>query len=267
VYCIVANNNDIILEVYESAIDCNIFVSLAVEIDITRIYMNCIIVDDDDASRKVITHLANQIDFLTVVTTCANPIEAMKVLQKEDVDLMFLDIEMPEMSGMDMLKTMEQRPQVILTTSHKEYALDAYDLNVVDYLVKPVELPRFIKAVNKAKEHAGSEDQVSTAYDYFFIKKDSVLTKVPIKDILWIEALGDYITIHTKDQRFVLHTTLKSVESKLPSDKFIRVHRSYIVQIDNVKLVEDTTIFINDVSIPVGALYKEHFMKRLNPLQ
>jgi DNA-binding LytR/AlgR family response regulator len=229
--------------------------------------MNCIIVDDDVASQKVIAQLAKQIDFLRVVTTCANPVEAMKVLQKEDIDLMFLDIEMPEMSGMDMLKALEKRPRVILTTSHTEYALDAYDMNVIDYLVKPVELPRFIKAVNKAKEYGNSEDAVSTAYDYFFIKKDSVLTKVPIKDILWIEALGDYITIHTKDQRFILHTTLKSVESKLPSDKFIRVHRSYIVQIDNVKLVEDTTIYINDAAIPVGALYKESFIKRLNPLQ
>ena len=226
--------------------------------------MNCIIVDDDDASRKIITQLAGQVDFLNIVTTCVNPVEAMRVLQKEAIDLMFLDIEMPEMSGMDMLKTLEHRPQVILTTSHKEYALDAYDLNVIDYLVKPVQLPRFLKAVNKAKEYIGSEDQVSAAYDYFFIKKDSVLTKVPVKDILWIEALGDYITVHTRDQRYILHTTLKSVESKLPADKFIR---SYIVQMDNVKVVEDTTIYINDVSIPVGALYKENFIKRLNPLQ
>jgi DNA-binding LytR/AlgR family response regulator len=229
--------------------------------------MNCIIVDDDDASRKVLSHLIKQTDFLNEVAACPNPVEAMKVLQKQEIDLVFLDIEMPEMTGMDMLKTLENRPGVILTTSHKEYALDAFNLNVIDYLVKPVELPRFIKAVNKAKDLISVKDQVSANREYFFIKKDSVLTKVPVKDILWIEALGDYITVHTKEQRFILHATLKSIENKLPADKFIRVHRSYIVQMDNVKLVEDTTIYINDVSIPVGAMYKENFIKHLNPLQ
>jgi DNA-binding LytR/AlgR family response regulator len=229
--------------------------------------MNCIIVDDDDASRSALVQMVKQVDYLTVVKTCSNPLEAMNALKKEDVDILFLDIEMPEMTGMDMLKALDNRPQVILTTSHKEYALDAYDLNVIDYLIKPVTLPRFLKAMAKVKDASGSEDQVSAGQDYFFIKKDSVLTKVPIKDILWIEALGDYITIHTKDQRFILHATLKSLEGKLPPNKFVRVHRSYIVQVDNVKKVEDTTIFINEVSIPVGALYKDNFIKRLNTLQ
>lgn len=228
--------------------------------------MNCIIVDDDDASRSALVQLAKQIDNLVIVKSCSTSIEAMNALKKEPVDLLFLDIEMPEMNGMELLKALDNRPQVIFTTSHKEYAVDAFEMNVVDYLVKPVTLPRFLKAVAKAKDSNEVKDQVSTGQDYFFIKKDSVLTKVPIKDILWIEALGDYITVHTKDQRFVLHATLKSVESKLPKDKFIRVHRSYIVQIDNVKKVEDTTVYINDMSIPVGALYKDNFIKHLNPL-
>jgi DNA-binding LytR/AlgR family response regulator len=229
--------------------------------------MNCIIVDDDDASRTALLQMTKQVDYLNVVKTCSNPLEAMAALKKEDVDVIFLDIEMPEMTGMDMLKALDNRPQVILTTSHKEYALDAFDLNVVDYLIKPVTLPRFLKAMAKVKDASGSDDQVTAGQDYFFIKKDSVLNKVPVKDILWIEALGDYITIHTKDQRFILHATLKSLEGKLPANKFVRVHRSYIVQVDNVKKVEDTTIFINEVSIPVGALYKENFIKRLNTLQ
>ena len=228
--------------------------------------MNCIIVDDDDASRSALAQLAKQVDNLVVVRSCSTSVEAMNVLKKESVDLLFLDIEMPEMSGMELLKALDDRPQVIFTTSHKEYAIDAFEMNVVDYLVKPVTLPRFLKAVAKAKDNE-TKDQVSTGQEYFFIKKDSVLNKVPIKDILWIEALGDYITVHTKDQRFVLHATLKSVESKLPADKFVRVHRSFIIQIDNVKKVEDTTIYINDTSIPVGALYKDNFIKRLNPLQ
>jgi DNA-binding LytR/AlgR family response regulator len=229
--------------------------------------MNCIIVDDDDASRNLLMQIAKQVDYLTIIQACSNPLEAINTLSKEDVDVLFLDIEMPEMSGMEMLKALDSRPHVILTTSHKEYALDAYELNVIDYLIKPVTLPRLLKALAKVKGLTNSKDYTSAGRDYFFVKKDSVLTKLPIKDILWIEALGDYVTIHMKDRNFILHATLKAIEGKLPSNKFVRVHRSYIVQIDNIKTVEDTTIFINEMSIPIGAIYKENFIKRLNPLQ
>ncbi|MGP8215513.1 MAG: LytR/AlgR family response regulator transcription factor [Bacteroidia bacterium] len=229
--------------------------------------MNCIIVDDDDASRNVLEQMAKQVDYITIIKTCSTPLDAMSALKKEDVDVLFLDIEMPGMSGLDMIKALDKRPQIILTTTHKEYALDAFEFNVLDYLVKPVTLPRFLKAVAKAKDTSGHGDQISAGADFFFIKKDSVLNKVPVKDILWIEALGDYITINTKDQRFILHSSLKSLEDKLHKSKFVRVHRSYIVQIDNVRKVEDTTIFINDVPIPIGALYKENFIKRINTLQ
>lgn len=229
--------------------------------------MNCIIVDDDDASRSLLMQIAKQVDYLTIVQTCSNPLEAMNILSREDVDVIFLDIEMPEMSGMEMLKALDNRPHVILTTSHAEYALDAYELNVIDYLVKPVSLPRLLKALEKVKSISNSKDHISAGRDYFFIKKDSVLTKLPIKDILWIEALGDYVTIHLKEQKFILHATLKAIEGKLPANKFVRVHRSYIVQIDNIKTVEDTTIFINEISIPIGSIYKENFIKRLNLLQ
>jgi DNA-binding LytR/AlgR family response regulator len=229
--------------------------------------MNCIIVDDDDASISVFKQIAKQIDYLNIIQSCSSPLSAISVLNKEDIDVLFLDIEMPEMNGLEMLKALDKRPQVILTTSHTEYALDAFELNVVDYLIKPVTLPRLLKALSKVKKMSNSKDKVNAEQDYFFIKKDSALTKLPIKDILWIEALGDYITIHTKDNRYVLHVTLKSVEGKLPANKFVRVHRSYIVHIDNIKTVEDTTIFINEVPIPIGALYKENFIKQLNPLQ
>jgi len=228
--------------------------------------MNCIIVDDDEACRKALAHLAGQVEDLTVVATCASPVEAVNILRKENVDLLFLDIEMPEMSGLELLKALDIRPHVIFTTSHKEYALDAFELDVIDYLIKPVTLPRFLKAIAKVRDTSDAKDLVNTTQEYFFIKKDSVLNKVVVEDILWIEALGDYITVHTKNQRFIIHATLKSVEAKLPANKFVRVHRSFIIQIDNVKKVEDTTIYVNDTAIPVGALYKENFIKRLNPL-
>ena len=228
--------------------------------------MNCIVVDDDEASRKVLIQLLKQVDYINLVKECGDAVEAMNIIQQDNIDLMFLDIEMPKMSGMDMLKSLTVKPKVVLTTSHTEYALDAFEMNVVDYLVKPVSLKRFMQAMEKIKG-LGGEKEISYSQEYFFIKKDSVLTKVPVKDILWIEALGDYITIHTAKDRYIIHSTLKAIEVKLPTDKFVRVHRSYIVQLDNVKVVEDTTIYINDVSIPIGALYKENFIKRLHTLQ
>ncbi len=215
----------------------------------------------------VLKQLVQQVSYLDLVAVCTKPSEAVNLLKKEQVDLAFLDIEMPEMTGMELLGSIAM-PPTILTTTHKEYALNAFEHNVIDYLVKPVTLPRFIKAVEKAKamqDKQGIQDGV-VERDYFFIKKDSVHTKVPTKDILWVEALGDYITIHTINGKYILHLTLKSIESKLPPDKFIRVHRSYIVNIDNVGMVEDTTIFINNTSIPVGALYKDNFIRVLNLL-
>jgi DNA-binding LytR/AlgR family response regulator len=228
--------------------------------------MKCLIIDDDDASRNVLTHLVGQIEYLQLAGVFNNPKEALKTLQKENIDLVFLDIEMPEMSGIDLLKSMPM-PPTILTTTHKEYALDAFEFNIVDYLVKPITLPRFIKAVEKAKTNFSKNSTAEMVdKDYFFIKKDSVLTKVPIKQILWIEALGDYLTVNTVDKKYIVHSTLKAIEGKLPPDKFVRVHRSYIINIDNVSSIEDTTIYINNTAIPVGAIYRENFIRVLNLL-
>jgi len=229
--------------------------------------MKCLIIDDDEASRTLLMHLIKQVDYLQLAGVCNSPAEGLKALQKETIDLVFLDIEMPEMSGIDMLKNIDM-PPAILTTTHAEYALDAFEYNIVDYLVKPITLPRFIKAVEKARGLHSKNSPVSEIVDknYFFIRKDSVLTKVPIKEILWIEALGDYLTVNTINKKYILHSTLKAIEGKIPQDKFIRVHRSFIINIDNVTSVEDTTIYINNTAIPVGAMYKENFIKVLNLL-
>src|SRR5688572_156899 len=231
--------------------------------------MNCIIVDDEEMSRNAMKHLVEQIGYLQLVKVCHDSSEAIETLKKNKIDLVFLDIEMPGMSGIELIQSLETRPLIILTTSHKEYALDAFEYNVVDYLVKPVNEPRFKKAVEKAQEFFDSSQDVKITpaeKEYFFIKHNSVLTKVLLKDILWIEALGDYITINTVNKKYVLHLTLKAIEGKLPPDKFVRVHRSYIAAIDNISAVEDTTISISNKLIPVGALYKDNFIKKLNLL-
>lgn len=230
--------------------------------------MNCIIVDDEEMSRNAMKHLIEQVNFLNLVKICEGSLDAVKILEKEKIDVVFLDIEMPDMTGMELIKFLKTRPLIILTTSHKEYALDAFDCNVVDYLVKPVSLTRFLQSADKAKElFENSKTQLeSVNKDYFFVKNNSVMNKLFIKDILWIEAMGDYVTVNATNKKFTLHTTLKAIEEKIPANKFVRVHRSFIVAVDNISAVEDTIICINNKLIPVGALYKEAFMKRLNLL-
>lgn len=230
--------------------------------------MNCIIVDDDEMSRNTLKQLVQRVNFLALTKVCEGAEDAINTLKNERIDLMFLDIEMPEMSGMDLIRSLETRPMIILTTSHKEYALDAFECNVVDYLVKPLLLPRFLLAATKARDlFENSRNKLdSVDREYFFVKNNSVMHKLLIKDILWMESMGDYITINTVNRKYILHLTLKAIEPKIPPDKFIRVHRSFIVAMDNITSVEDTTICIGNKLIPVGAIYKENFMRRLNLL-
>ncbi len=230
--------------------------------------MNAIIIDDDDACREILVQLISHVDSLELTGSFSRAKDALKALKDNDVHIVFLDVEMPEMTGLELLSSLEIKPQVILTTSHKKYAFDAFDYEVVDYLLKPITLPRFLKAVEKAGknlEKSINKGMVGNK-EYFFIKSDSIINKVFIKDVLWIEALGDYVKIHTPEKSYVLHITLKALESKLPADKFARVHRSHIVQLDNVKNVQDTSIYVGDLFIPLGALYKENFLKKLNLL-
>jgi two-component system LytT family response regulator len=225
--------------------------------------MRCIIIDDDYASRNILIHLIKQIDYLELTGICSTPMEGLELINKGNIDLVFLDIEMPEMTGIDMLNNYSM-PPTIITTMHKEYALDAFEHNIIDYLVKPITLPRFLKAAEKAKEYYSKVNTHSK--DYFFIKKDSVHNRVPIKDVSWIEALGDYVTLYTPTKKYLLHITLKAIEPKLPHDKFIRVHRSYIVNMDCIDTIEETTIYINKKPIPIGIRYKENLFKVLNSI-
>lgn len=230
--------------------------------------LNCIIIDDDEACRVALEQLIGQVDNLKHIGSFENGKKGIQALKSSDTHLVFLDVEMPEMTGLELLAGLEIKPMVILTTSHTKYAIDGYKHEIVDYLVKPITLPIFLKAVSKAERHfeqlfLGNK---SGAGNYLFIRKDYVINKVPVADVLWIEAMGDYVTIHTKDKKFILHSTLRTIESRLPQDKFIRVHRSYIVQIENIKTVEDTSIYVTDKAIPLGSLYKNNFFKRLEIL-
>jgi DNA-binding LytR/AlgR family response regulator len=229
--------------------------------------MKCVIVDDNEVARNAIQHCVEKTPFLTLVGTYTNPIEALEGLKKEPADLLLLDVEMPEMSGIDFLKTFKDIPQVVLITSKTEYAVEAFDFNVTDYIVKPVQYPRFLKAVTKARDMHESLKKESSESEELFIKVDSRLVRINIKDIDVIEALADYVHIFVNKERYTVLSTMKAIEDKLPQKDFCRVHRSYIVRLDKIREIDDHTIVMANQNIPVSRNLKDQLMKALNKLR
>lgn len=229
--------------------------------------MNCLIVDDNPIARKVLRHYIEDLHFLSVAGECENSLEATNFLHGQAVDLMLLDVEMPRMTGLEFLKTMPDHPLVILITSNPMHAVSAFEYNVVDFLLKPVKEDRFLKAIYRAKEIYDSRArELESDRDYFFIKEKGVSTKLMISDILFIQALGDYVTIHTESKKYTIHYSISTIEKKLPVSRFMRVHRSYIVALDKIDTLEDGTAFIYQTPVPVGDSQRAALMKRLNIL-
>lgn len=232
--------------------------------------MNCIVVDDNKMARTAIKLLIAQVDFLNLKQECSTPLEAFNYLKTEEVDLVFLDVEMPGMTGIELIKNLEKRPIIILITSKKDYAVEAFELNVADYIIKPVNLSRFTMAVARAKELFDSKDQIvdinEKNKEYIFVRSNSILTKIKLNDIIYIQALGDYVNIYTseKDKRYTIHCTLKSMEKKLPESKFYRLHRSYLVATDHIDTVEDNTAYVGKNFLPIGEQFKKELLRKLN---
>ena len=228
--------------------------------------MNCIIVDDDPLSRQVLRDLVAKTDILQLVTECSTAVKAINVLNKERVDLMLLDIQMPEISGFDLLSNLERKPLVILITGHKEFAAKAFEYNVTDYLVKPIEFARFSKAIQRAHDLFTLSSGANADSGSFYVKVSGSLVKLNESDILWIEALENYMTINTLKDKYIVHFTMKSLQDKLPADQFIRVHRSYIVRKDKIDSISDDEISIGEERIPVGRTFKKELNKSINLL-
>jgi two-component system LytT family response regulator len=230
--------------------------------------MNCILVDDNKLARTALRQLISQVDFLTLKEECSSPVDAFNYLQKEPIDLVFLDVEMPGMTGLELIKNLEKRPIIIFITAKKEYAIEAFELNVADYIVKPIDLPRFMIAVSRAKELFDNRDQKvelnEKDKDYIFVRHNSLLTKIKIVDITYIQALGDYVNIFTADKRFTVHITLRSIEEKLSSGAFYRLHRSYVIALDHIDNIEDNTAYIGKHPIPIGEQFKKQLLVKLN---
>ena len=231
--------------------------------------MNCVIVDDNMMARMAMKQLVQQVKDLSLVAECENAMEAYNIVNKQAVDLLLLDIEMPGMTGIELTKNLGKRsPFIIFTTAKTNYAVDAFELNVVDYLVKPVEPGRFLKAIDRVKEAIESNKEQIQVKDkeFVFIKDNGVLKKIGADDILYLEAMGDYVKVFTSQKFHIVHATLKSIEEKLPSLKFMRVHRSYIVALNKIDFIEEGVINISGTAIPVADAYKAALNNRLNLL-
>lgn len=222
--------------------------------------INCIAVDDEPLALKLLQDNISKVPFLKLVSACNDAFEAMKALQENKIDLVFIDIQMPGLTGLQFIGSLENKPLVIFITAYKQYALESYDLSVVDYLVKPVALDRFIKACNRAKElHELKIIKQQPFAEYFFLNVDYSQVKVIFDDIIWIEGLGDYVKVNLKSTKkpIVVRTSLKAIETELPPNKFIRIHKSYIIAISEITAVRKNSVFIKEMELPVGETFRE----------
>ena len=231
--------------------------------------INCLIVDDNKVARLLLKQILIKIEGITIMEEFEDPLKAKTFIENNTVDLLFLDIEMPELSGLELLRRLHKRPLTILTTAKQGYAVEAFELNVVDYIVKPFTLARVMLSVERAKELLSNENvkiAKEESNDFVFLKDNKAIRKVNMSEILWIEAKGDYIKIHIPKKSFVIHGSLKSIEEKLPVQKFMRIHRSYTIAIDKIDYIEDKVVYIHEQAIPISDTYKELLLKRLQLL-
>ncbi|SKB48302.1 two component transcriptional regulator, LytTR family [Parapedobacter luteus] len=230
--------------------------------------VRCIVVDDEPLALDIITDYVSKVPELKLVGSTTNAIEALTLVQNGEVDLVFLDVQMPELTGIQFLKIINGKCDVILTTAYPQYALDGYELNVVDYLLKPIAFDRFYRSVQKVLnnkppkvQQATAQPTQSEAVDFIFVKTEHKIQRVDLDDILYIEGLKDYISIYTPDERIVTLQNMKKMEDILPVNRFVRVHRSYIVALDKIASIERGRIYIRDKIIPVGDTYRDSFYK------
>ncbi len=228
--------------------------------------MTSIIVDDDEMARVSLKSMCSKIEELEVVTTCENGLEAMKYLKENEVDLVFLDIDMPDFTGMDLVKSIENLPQIIFTTGHTQYALEAFEYHVTDFIPKPVEFPRLLKAVERAQELKTNIDTGKDLQNDIYVRVNGRYIRLDFEDILFIESLGDYVTFNTVNGKHIVHSTLKNIDEKIKSEDFLKVHRSYIVNLTKIVDIEETNLVIKDKVIPVSRAHRPVLMQKIKTI-
>jgi len=232
--------------------------------------LNCVIIDDEPLARKGLKEYIADVDFLQLTGEFDNAVKAMDAMAKENVHLLFLDIQMPKITGLDFFKALKNAPPVIFTTAFPQYAIEGFELNALDYLVKPISFERFLKAAMRAKEYheirqknIAESASANTAPDYFFIKADGKLVKIAYDEILFVEALQNYVVIQTQEKKYITYLTFKAVEDYLSADKFIKTHKSYIVASSKVDSIEANDIRIGQYHIPISRNLKDEVMDKL----
>jgi DNA-binding LytR/AlgR family response regulator len=225
--------------------------------------IKCIITDDEPFARKGLQGYIEQIDFLELKGACENALELNSLLKKEPVDLLFLDIEMPYVTGIDFLKNITAPPKVIFTTAYEKYALQGFELEVLDYLLKPISFERFMRAANKAFDYFRSQQAPASGEDYIFVKADNKLEKIHFPDILFVEALENYVAIYTAEKKIITHLTLKMLQDKLPQGAFIQPHKSYIVSIGKINSIEGNILHVLHYQVPISKYQKEDIMEKI----
>ncbi len=231
--------------------------------------IKCLIVDDEPVAREILENHLAKIDAVEVVAGCKNALEAFHFISAEKIDLIFLDINMPEISGLSFAKSINRNIKIVFTTAYREYAVDGFDLQAVDYLLKPISFERLLQAINKYLDENApvlnvvTKEIVPEKSDYIFVRSDRKMIKISIPDILFIESLADYIKIHLPGNTVVTRETMSSIEAKLPQKEFLRVHRSYVVSIAGIESFTNEYIEINRKQIPIGRSYKKEVLERL----
>ena len=229
--------------------------------------LNCLIIDDEPLARKGLREYVQEIDFLHCVASCENALKAASFLNQEKIDLIFLDIHMPKLSGIEFLKTLKNPPLTIITTAYSDYALEGYSLDVIDYLVKPINFDRFLKASQKALEFfelkARAEHNAASPVDYFFVRCDRKFEKVFFRDLSYIEGLQNYAVIHVGNKKLITYITLTSLENQLPKDRFLKVHKSFIISVPHVKAIEKDEIIMENARIPISRSLHEQVVRQI----
>ena len=226
--------------------------------------INCLVVDDEPIARKGLIEHISQIEFLHLAAECKHALEAAAWLQKTGVDVIFLDIQMPKLNGIEFLKNLSTPPLIIFTTAYPEYAIEGYELDVLDYLLKPISFSRFLKAALKAQDYLiKTRHNTLATNDFFFIKSNQKLEKIKIEDVLYIEGMNNYVIVHTRHKKHIAYLTFKGIEDKLPAHLFIRIHKSFLVSINAIETIDTAEVKLENGVLPVSKHYREEVLSKL----
>lgn len=226
--------------------------------------INCLVVDDEPIAREGMMEYVRQIDYLNPVAQCKSAAEAACLLQKHKIDLIFLDIQMPKLTGIEFVKALADPPLVIFTTAYSEYALEGFELDVVDYLLKPISFARFLKSVEKAQNYLHARNkEISITNDFFFIKCNGKIEKIMMDEVVYIEAMANYVIIYTKQKKYITYLTFSGIEEKLPAELFVRIHKSYLVSISAIQTIDGNEVITGSMRLPLSKNYRNEVMNRI----